>query len=129
GAKGRWGMNGKRMLGMVGASVMALALGGACSTVSRATTSDKKTVAFQVAPNQGAAEGELKVWSEGDQQHVRVEVKRLPQAESAAKNAEVYVVWLEPQGSSHPYNVGTLSLDKDRDGKFETTTPFRDFKV
>ncbi len=57
-----------------------------------------------------------------------IRVKHLAPASKVADDAQVYVVWVEPQGGQ-PQNVGVLTVDRDLQGTLTTITPHTNFKV
>jgi hypothetical protein len=59
---------------------------------------------------------------------LNVRVKHLAPASRISEEAQVYVVWVEPEGGT-PQNVGVLTVDKDLEGSLTTITPHRKFRV
>ena len=114
------------MAGILGGS-MAL---GACGTMMHTQTWTMDTSA-----SVPAAEGKVKVANEKNgNTKVKLEVSHLaPPALAAADTTTpateaTYVVWIRPPTGA-PQNVGVLDVGKDRKGKLETTTPFKEFTV
>ena len=114
-----------RRWGVAGSLVGALALGG-CGHMGR---SSEQTWTMNTAESVPAAIGKVKVAEEKDgNTKVKVEVEHLAQAADVKGTASTYVVWLKPD-SGTAQNVGALIVDKDRKGKLETKTAFKDFQV
>ena len=57
-----------------------------------------------------------------------IRVKHLAPASRIAEEAQVYVVWVEPEGGT-PQNVGVLTVDRELEGTLSTLTPHRKFRV
>lgn len=76
-----------------------------------------------------AAEGTVKA-VEGDSGNtvVTIRVKHLAPPSRMARDATVYVVWVQPV-NMHPQNVGVLGLDADLEGTMKTLTPHRRFRL
>jgi len=118
-------MHNIRRWGVAGSLVGALALGG-CGHMGRGS---EQTWTMNTAESIPAAVGKVKVAEEKDgNTKVKVEVEHLAAADSVNEKASTYVVWLKPD-SGTAQNVGALTVDKDRKGKLETKTAFKDFQV
>ena len=118
-------MHNIRRWGVAGSLVGALAFGG-CSHMGRGS---EQTWTMNTAESIPAAVGKVKVAEEKDgNTKVKVEVEHLAQASDVKAAASTYVVWLKPD-SGTAQNVGALIVDKDRKGKLETKTAFKDFRV
>jgi hypothetical protein len=112
--------------------ILALALAGlgaaGCSTYSD-MRGETATFPVQISPSIPAAKAQVKVYPEKGQQRVKLEAKFLAPPHAVEQGANSYVVWLQPMDSDKPFNIGVLRVNESREGKFETTTPFRDFRV
>lgn len=76
-----------------------------------------------------AAEGTVRA-SEGDNGNtdVSVWVKHLADPAKVHSDATVYVVWIQPRNAAMQ-NAGGLEIDKNLEGRLDTTTPHRTFTV
>lgn len=84
-------------------------------------------VASNVAPT---AQGELKVDKDKqDNSEITVKVKHLAPPDKIFPGATNYVVWIQPEGTDTFQNVGALNVDKDLEGKYKTTVPYKEFRV
>ena len=118
-------MHSIRRWGVAGSLVGALALGG-CGHMGRGS---EQTWTMNTAESVPAAIGTVKVAEEKDgNTKVKVEVEHLAAPADVKAAASTYVVWLKPD-SGTAQNVGALTVDKDRKGKLETKTAFKDFQV
>ena len=118
-------MHSIRRWGVAGSLVGALALGG-CGHMGR---SSEQTWTMNTAESVPAAIGKVKVAEEKDgNTKVKVEVEHLAPPADLKGEHSAYVVWLKPD-SGTAQNVGALQIDKDRKGKLETKTAFKDFQV
>lgn len=100
--------------------MLSLALAAGCSTKEDLTAS-------AIAP---AARGEVKVTEDDqDNSEVTVTVEHLAPAEKFYPGATNYIVWIQPEGTDKFQNVGALQVDKDLEGKYKTTVPYKDFRV
>ena len=106
-------MHSLRRWGVAGSLVGALALGG-CGHMGRGS---EQTWTMNTAESVPAAVGQVKV-----------EVEHLAPPADLKGEHSAYVVWLKPD-SGTAQNVGALQIDKDRKGKLETKTAFKDFQV
>jgi hypothetical protein len=114
-------------LGLAGVLAGSLALGG-CSHLGGGSGNEQTWTlhAVDAAP---AATGKVQVATEKNGNHdVKVEVKRLAPPEKMFDGTSTYVVWLKAEHGTYQ-NIGTLSLDKDMNGKLSTKTPFDTFDV
>jgi hypothetical protein len=113
-------------MGLTGVLCGSMAL-GACGTMMHT-----QTWTMDAASSVPGAKGDVKVANEkSGNTKVKVEVEHLAPAalvtdvENPGTN---YVVWIQgPKGL--PQNVGVLDVGKDRKGKLETKTPFKQFTV
>jgi hypothetical protein len=113
-----------------GALVAATMSVAACGTVKGLTGGKGATMPLSVSSQLPAAEGQVRVNQEGNQQRLVIETKHLADPSRVMSGASVYVVWLEPQNApGQRQNMGVLKVDDDKRGRLETTTPFRDFRV
>jgi hypothetical protein len=115
----------KRM-GLTGILCGSMAL-GACSTMMHTQTWSMDTAS--IVP---AAKGEVKVANEKDgNTKVKVEVEHLapaPLVSDVEVPGSTYVVWIKPTNGP-AQNVGVLDVGKDRKGKLDTKTPYKEFRV
>lgn len=77
-----------------------------------------------------AAQG-MVVTKSGDNENTNmtVNVKHLAPANRVYAGATNYIVWVLPEGSSSPQNVGALQVDENLNGTHSTTIPYKNFKV
>jgi hypothetical protein len=116
-----------KQMGMAGALVGTLALGGGCSHFGG--NKGEQTWTMRSIDKAPAAQGKVEVASAKDGNHdVKVEVKHMAPPDKIFEGSTAYVVWLKAENGSFQ-NVGTLKVDKDLNGKLETRTPFRTFDV
>jgi hypothetical protein len=59
---------------------------------------------------------------------LRLKVKHLAPAKKVVEDAEVYVVWVQPE-DGQPQNVGVLTVNDELEGMLNTVTPFKKFRV
>lgn len=85
------------------------------------------TVHSDIAPAAQAEVDTKKV--EGNNTKLSINVKHMADPARIDEGAAHYVVWVEPSGSDEPQNVGTLVVDDDLEGKYETTVPFESFTL
>lgn len=104
-------------------TLLALAFGGflaACGT----------TAHLQNTPTVAAAQGSVKVKSGDNGNHrVKLDVKHLAPVNEIRADASTYVVWIQPEGATTAQNMGALQVDKDREAKLETVTPYKKFDL
>jgi hypothetical protein len=111
-------------------ALVAVTAVAACGTVKGLTGGNSTTMPLSVSSQLPAAEGQVRVKPEGNQQRLIIETKHLADPSRVMPGASVYVVWLEPQNAGgQRQNIGLLKLDEDKRGRLETTTPFRDFRI
>jgi hypothetical protein len=92
--------------------------------------SDTHTYPLSFSNDVPAAQGAVKVSpGKGPNVQVAIDVKHLASPDRIRPGANAYVVWLTPQGSETPQNMGVLSLGGDEEGRFETETAFHDFNI
>lgn len=85
------------------------------------------TVHSDIAP---AAQAEVKTEKiEGNNTKLSINVKHMADPARIDEGAAHYVIWVEPSGSDEPQNVGTLVVDNDLEGKYETTIPYENFTL
>ena len=80
-------------------------------------------------PGVPASQGTVKA-SKNDNGNTKIEVhvKHLAPPAKVAPDSSVYVVWLQPRDGAK-LNIGALVLNRDLEGKLETTTPHRRFQI
>jgi hypothetical protein len=106
---------------------LASILGGLSLAVGCSTT---HTVPLQTSDVSPASDGQVKVKPQGPNTALTVDVKHLAPPDRIAPDAVTYVVWIRPLNArSQPQNVGSLTLDKNREGKLQTMTPYRTFEL
>lgn len=111
--------------GMKFALAGALALGGVAGCGHGNTT-----MPLTVSPQMPAARGEVTLdKQDGPEQKLTVKVEHLAEPSRTNPNATVYVVWMVPQGTYNPQNIGVLSVNKDLKGTLETQTPYKSFQI
>jgi hypothetical protein len=122
-------MMGLKRLGLAGALASTLAFGGACGTTNEMLGRNQQTWSMQADAKVPAAVGKVEV-ATGDKgnRDVRIEVKHIAKADTVFSGASTYVVWLKPE-NGRAQNIGVLPVDKDLNGKLETTTAFTNFVV
>ena len=109
--------------------VLGLALIAGLSTAGCMLGPQKTAQPLKSSPEILAAEGVVTATrgANGNTTLV-IRVKHLAPASKVAPDAQVYVVWVEPDGG-HPQNVGVLTVDSDLQGTLTTITPHTHFKV
>ena len=88
-----------------------------------------KEFPLTASPSVPAAKGKIDV----DKDHngnrkIKVEVQHLAKPSTLTPAQTAYVVWTQARGRD-PENKGQLSLDKNLEGKLETTTTYEAFDV
>ena len=100
--------------------VAAGALGFGCASTST----------LQNSARIPAAQGKVKVKGEDNgNSRVRLQVKHLAPPGEIRADAQTYVVWIEPEGSNKPQNVGALQVNDEREAELEATTPHKEFNL
>jgi hypothetical protein len=97
-------------------------------TTLAAAVASAETFDLRHGPRTPAAAGtvDFDKKDKGDNK-VSVEVKYLPPVTELSVSK--YVVWFNPGGGHNATPVGTIELDKNRNGKLEISTPFQSFDV
>jgi hypothetical protein len=112
-------MSGRRWI-TTWAAAGVLWLGGGCASTSTLQNSGRIP----------AAQAEVKVKGEDNgNSRVRLQVKHLAPPSAVRPDAQSYVVWIEPAGTSRPQNLGALQVDDDREAKLDATTPYHEFNL
>ena len=107
---------------------LAGTLGLGCKSLGM--NKNAQTYPLQISHVVPAAKGDVKITpQEGGNHRVEVKVDHMAPASLASPGATTYVVWLKPEGTGRVQNVGTLPVGSNREGHFETVTPFTDFEV
>ncbi len=100
--------------------VFAPALVGCGGTRSYVVTGSDRTV---------GTDAELEVKKDGANFAITLDVENLPPPGRVSDGAEVYSVWLRPEGQA-TLLLGQLNYDEDdREGHLETTTPHESFEI
>jgi hypothetical protein len=88
-----------------------------------------KKISMTPGKEDPAAHGTVAV-STGKNGNTRVDIttKALAQPSALTPPENIYVVWFQPQGQD-PVNAGALKVDNNLNGKLDTVTPHRQFKV
>lgn len=101
-------------------SIVATLFMAGCAT-------NEKIVGTQAAPG---AEGKITAGKvAGDNTELKVEVEHLAKPDRVLAGATNYIVWVQPEGTSTVQNVGVLNVDDDLEGEYQTTVPYKDFRV
>ncbi|MEO0326547.1 MAG: hypothetical protein AAF447_26610 [Myxococcota bacterium] len=99
---------------------LAPALTGCGGTRSYVLTGTDRTV---------GTDAELEVKKDGANFAVTLDIENLPPPGRVSEGAEVYSVWLRPEGQA-TLLIGQLNYDEDdREGHLETTTPHESFEM
>jgi hypothetical protein len=118
-----------KRLGLAGALASTLAFGGACGTTNEMLGRNQQTWSMQADSRIPAAEGKVQVaTADNGNRDLKVEVKHMAKPDTVFTGASTYVVWLKPE-NGRAQNLGVLPVDKDLNGKLETTTSFTNFVV
>lgn len=109
----------KKLNWMIGSGLIVLTISG-CAT-------REKISGTSVVP---AAQGQIKASkAEGNNTDLQVKVSHLAQPQRVASGATNYVVWIQPEGARSFQNIGILQVGRDLEGQYETTIPYRDFRI
>ncbi len=125
-----WLRAGGRMALLAGALLLPLG-DAACSHMPFSSSGGTPMMA---SPRMPAAQGTVSV-KDADNGNVKlgVEVKHMAAPDKVATGANSYVVWLKPLATGNdneaPQNLGALAVNKDEEGKFDTTTSYRQFDI
>lgn len=77
-----------------------------------------------------AAQGNVTVDSDkNNNTNMTVKVQHLAPPQKISAGATDYVVWIQPEGARNYQNVGALRVDKDLQGVYSTTVPYKNFKI
>lgn len=58
-----------------------------------------------------------------------VNVKHLAQPEKLSPGAKAYVVWVKPEGQKNYQNVGTMKVNENLEGNYQTKVPYKNFNL
>lgn len=76
-----------------------------------------------------ASEGTVRATAGADgNTDVRIMVKHLADPNRVKAGATTYVVWFQPAGGENQ-NVGAMTVDTNRNGRFDGSSPHRTFQV
>jgi hypothetical protein len=100
------------------ALVAFLALAG-CAT-------KEKLIGSDAAP---AAQGTITAKKDGNNTKIKLEAEHLAPAEKIVPGAKNYVLWIKPAEQKEFINAGALNVDNDLKVKYETTVPYKQFRV
>jgi len=105
-------------------------IAGFALTTLVAAVASAETFDLRHGPRTPAAAGTVNFdkKDKGDNK-VSVEVKYLPPISELSQQASKYVVWFNPGGGRGATPVGTIDIDKNRNGKLDISTPFQSFDV
>lgn len=77
-----------------------------------------------------AAVGNVSVKADqNDNTNMTVKVQHLAPPQKLAVGATNYIVWIQPEGGREYQNVGALKVDRNLEGFYSTTVPYRNFKI
>lgn len=108
-------------------STKFLTMIGTVALVAACATKTELQADNSLAP---AARGELKTRIEGDQNmRVELSVKHLAPPQNLASGASSYVIWVDPEGEGGPMNIGSLNVNDDLEGRYETRIPYHNFRL
>lgn len=80
-------------------------------------------------PVAAAAQGSVDVGHDRNgNTRFKIEVRHLANPAALSPARQGYVVWIQPAGKQ-PENKGTLRVNEDLEGSFETTTPYQKFDL
>lgn len=86
------------------------------------------TQQLTAAPSNPAGVGTVRTDEDNGNTKVRLHVKHLAPAPRLASGATTYVVWVQPP-NAQMQSVGVLRLNEDLEGRLETTTPHKQFRI
>lgn len=102
---------------------------GAAALIASCSSSEVMGVGERIP----AAKAEVKASDTGNgDTKVDLKVEHLAKAEDLKDGASTYVVWiqkLDDEPGAPAQNAGQLHLNENLEGRFETITPFRDFRL
>jgi len=111
-------------------TLVALALALSPITAFALPDMFKHATAMNVSPEIPAAKGEVKFGKTDDGNiSIHLSVKYLADPQKLQPPAAIYVVWVSKDKDSPAQNVGALNIEKDREGKIKTVTPFHAFQL
>lgn len=61
--------------------------------------------------------------------NLQISVKHLANPSSIQPGANGYVVWIQPIGQDHFHNVGTLRVNRNLEGNYQTNVPYKNFRL
>lgn len=104
-----------------------------CASTGMMGGGSKSTAKLQPGPQTPAATGEVSIGGADDptgNNQVALQVEHLPPPEELGEELSTFVVWITPEGSEEPLNVGQLQYDpQDRQGSLDIVTPYKDFEI
>lgn len=120
-----------RAMGRVRMTAAALAIAGLAGTSPGCGIfgGGKSEQTMKSSSKNPAAEGTVTA-TLGDNGNtvLSVRVKHLAPPSKMVSDATVYVVWIQP-GDADIQNVGAMTLDDDLEGRLDTVTPHKRFKL
>jgi hypothetical protein len=103
-------------------------LAGGCAMMGIGSGDDQRSLT--ASPTIPAAEGKVTFGkTKNDNVAVDLTVKHLANPEKLSPPAANYVVWLQPNNSATPQNIGALKVDKDLTGTLQTQTAMHSFDL
>lgn len=111
-------------------TLVALALALSPITAFALPDMFKRATAMNVSPEIPAAKGEVHFGKTDDGNiSIHLSVKYLADPQKLQPPAAIYVVWVSKDKDSPAQNIGALNVEKDREGKIKTVTPFHAFQL
>jgi hypothetical protein len=101
----------------------------ACSSGNKKTEKDPNAMVTNTA-TVPAAHG--KVDTDVDKNgntNLRIAVEHLAEPDMIAQGANGYVVWVQPQGTNTYQNIGTLKVNENLEGTYNTSVPYKKFNI
>ena len=99
-------------------SILMVTLAGCASTYQ-----------LSAGPQVPAAQGMVQAKTgENGNTRLKLSVQHLAMPDRITAGSSVFVVWARSPDAA-AQNLGTLRVDKDLDGKFDTVTPLRNFEL
>lgn len=85
---------------------------------------------IQPGPAAPSVAGTLSV-EEADQANNEAELRLqyLPLPQNLGAGLSTYVAWVQPKGTDRYVKVGSIDVDKKREGRIQFTTPYDNFRV
>lgn len=101
------------------------------SSASALSCGGGRTTALAATPKTPAAVGTVETKRTDNQNtEVDVSVEHLAPPGRVASGATTYVVWAQPgEPEARPQNIGSMAIDRDREGELKTKTPYKDFTL